>query len=135
MDQSLRIQLSEEGADAERLDTLTTYLRQELLDLGVGDVRPVSQGESPSGTRAFDVIQVGALIVSWVSSDGLRAVVTSVRGWLSRSHAATHSVRLEVDGDVLDLSAASTAEQDRLIDLFVSRHGAGRDKAWANERP
>jgi hypothetical protein len=34
----LRIQLSESGADAERLDTLTGFLRRELLQLDVADV-------------------------------------------------------------------------------------------------
>jgi hypothetical protein len=136
MERSLHIQLSEEGADAERLDTLTRYLRQELRDLNVADVRPLPAGEAPSGSRAFDVMAVGGLMISWVSSDALRSVVSTIRNWLSRGHAATHSVRLEIDGDVLNLSAASTAEQERLIDLFVTRHGAGKDQAWAaNERP
>jgi len=33
MDRGLRVQLSEEDADAERLDELTSALRQELLQL------------------------------------------------------------------------------------------------------
>jgi len=41
MDRNLHIQLSEEGADAERLDTLTRYLRQELLGLDSAEVRPL----------------------------------------------------------------------------------------------
>jgi hypothetical protein len=32
----LRVQLSEDGADAERLDGLTSFLRQELLQVDVG---------------------------------------------------------------------------------------------------
>jgi hypothetical protein len=32
------VQLGEEGADAERLDTLTGFLRSELLKLDVEDV-------------------------------------------------------------------------------------------------
>jgi hypothetical protein len=32
-------------------------------------------------------------------------------------------VRLELGGDVLELSEASERDQQRLIDLFVTRHG------------
>jgi hypothetical protein len=31
-------------------------------------------------------------------------------------------VRLELDGDALELSQASADDQERLIELFVSRH-------------
>lgn len=130
MDGILQIQLSEEGADAERLDTLTGYLRQELLDLDAAQVRPLRAGEAPAGARAFDVISVGGLVVSLINSDALRAVVATVKNWLSRGQSTTHAVRLEIDGDAIDLSAASTAEQERLIEMFITRHGAAKDQAW-----
>jgi hypothetical protein len=34
-------------------------------------------------------------------------------------------VRLEIAGDVLELSSATMADQDQLIRLFVGRHPAG----------
>jgi hypothetical protein len=134
MDGSLQIQLSEEGADPERLDTLTGYLRQELLDLDVGEVRPLREGEAPAGARAFDAITVGGLVVSVINSDALRALVATVKNWLTRGESTTHAVRLEIDGDAIDVSAASTADQERLIEMFVSRHG-GKDGLAANMRP
>jgi len=136
MDGIVQIQLSEEGADAERLDTLTGYLRQELLDLDAGQVSPLGAGEAPPGARAFDVVAVGGLVVSLINSDTLRAVVATVKNWLARGQSTTHAVRLEIDGDAIGLSAASTAEQERLIEMFVTRHGAGKDEAWAaNVKP
>jgi len=136
MDDTVQIQLSEEGADAERLDALAGYLRQELLDLDAGQVEPFRTGEVPPDTRAFDVVAVGGLVVSLINSDALRAVVATVRNWLSRGQSTTHAVRLEIDGDAIDLSAASTAEQERLVEVFVARHGTGKDEAWAaNAKP
>jgi len=41
-------------------------------------------------------------------------------------------VRLEIDGDVLELSETSAADQDRLIGLFIARHATWRER---NERP
>jgi hypothetical protein len=81
----LRVRVSEDGADAERLASLTGFLREELLQLDVQDVTALRAGEPPPGSRAFDVAAVGALLVSLSShAEGLRAVVSVVRNWLAR---------------------------------------------------
>jgi hypothetical protein len=73
MDGELRLQLSEDGADAQRLAMLTGYLRSELLQLDVEDVRALPAGEPPPGTRAFDVATVGALLIALgQSAEGLQ---------------------------------------------------------------
>jgi hypothetical protein len=118
--------LAEDGADAERLDALTSYLRRELLQLDVEDVTALRAGEPPPGARVFDVIAVGGLLVSLGrSAEGLRAVVSAVRKWLARGEGVRRTVRLEIDGDVLELSEVTVADQDRLIGLFIGRHAAG----------
>jgi hypothetical protein len=48
--------------------------------------------------------------------------VDAVRHWLTRGGGVRRTVKLEIGGDVLELSEASTADQQRLIDMFVSRH-------------
>ena len=63
VDRELRLQLSEEGADAERLAVLIGYLRAELLRLDVEDVSALPAGEPPPGARAFGVASVGALLM------------------------------------------------------------------------
>lgn len=123
MTDELRVQLGEEGADAQRLDTLAGYLRRELLALDVQDVTALSDGPPPPGSRAVDVAAVGGLLVTLGrTTEGLRAVVTAVRNWLARGDATTRTVRLELGGDVLELSEATAEEQDRLVALFISRH-------------
>jgi hypothetical protein len=123
MDGQLRIQLSEDGADAERLDTLTGYLRRELSELDVDDVTALAAGPPPAGSRATDAAAVGGLMIALGSSaDGLRAVVTAIRAWLSRGSGVRRTIRLELGGDALELSQASAADQERLIGLFISRH-------------
>lgn len=126
MDGELRLQLVEEGADAERLAVLTGYLRRELLQLDVEDVTALPAGESPRGSRAFDVATVGALLIALgQSAEGLRSVVAAIRNWLRRGEGTGRAVRLELGGDALELSQANTADQERLIELFVSRHATG----------
>lgn len=122
----LRVQLSEDGADAEWVDGLTGFLRQELLQLDVENVVAMRAGEPPPGARVFDVVAVGGLIVTLGrSADGLRAVVSAIRKWLARGDGTRRTVRLEIGGDVLELSEATVTEQDRLVGLFVSRHALG----------
>jgi hypothetical protein len=137
MDGELRVQLSEDGADAERLDVLTGYLREELLQLEVEDVTALRVGRPPPGARVFDVVAVGGLLVTLGrSAEGLRAVVSAIKKWLGRGEGTRRMVRLEIGGDALELSEATAADQDRLIRLFVDRHAVGEGEQWAaNERP
>ena len=123
MSGELRLLLAEEGADAERLERLTGFLRDELLQCDVQDVTPLRAGEPPPGARAFDVLAVGGLLASLGrSAAGLRSIVSAVRAWLGRGGEPRRAVRLELDGDVLEISAATAADQDRLVELFISRH-------------
>jgi hypothetical protein len=123
MDGQLRIQVSEDGADAERLDALTGYLRRDLIELDVNDVTALAAGPPPPGSRAIDAAAVGGLLVALGSSaDGLRSVVSAIQAWLARGSGVRRTIRLELGGDALELSQASAADQERLIGLFISRH-------------
>jgi len=129
LDGELLLWVSEDGADAERLDALAGYLRAELIQLDVEDVAGLPGGEPPPGTRASSVAVIGGLLVSLGKSAApLQAVVSAIVDWLRRGMGPDRKVRLELDGDVLELSRASTGEQGRLIELFVSRHSAGPDR-------
>src|SRR5215471_18597534 len=126
MDTELRLQLSEEGADAERLALLTGYSRAELLRLDVDDVSALPAGEPPPGARVFGAAAVGALLVALgQSAEGLRSVVSVIMDWLRRGEGTGRAVRLELGGDALELSQASAADQERLIELFIRRHATG----------
>jgi hypothetical protein len=119
----LALLLSEDGADPERVETLTRHLRRELDQLDVGAVSPLPVGQAPEGTRAFEVAALGGLLVALTGPvEAVSKIVAVIREWLSRTPGPVRTVRLELAGDVLELSEASAAEQDRLVQLFVSRH-------------
>jgi len=125
----LRLRLAEDGADAERLDALTGFLRQELIQLDVEDVTALPAGEPPLGARGWEAVTVGGLLVDLGSAaQGLSAVISAVRAWLARDGRTHRSVRLELGGDVLELSEATAADQDRLIGLFIGRHATPRQE-------
>jgi hypothetical protein len=109
-------------ADADELTQLTNRLREVLLDLDVEAVYSVSGGETPDSSKGIDLLAAGALVVQFVlHPEVLQSIIDGVRSWLGRQHA--RSIKLTLDGDSLELTKASTAEQDRLVELWVMRHG------------
>jgi len=128
MAHDITIKVTEEGADAEQIDALTGFLRQELLLLDVEHVTRASGGDAPAGSKGMDVAAIGGLLVSLGgSAAGLKDVVAVIRAWLSRGGGARRTVRIEIAGDVLELSEVSLADQNKLVDLFVRRHDSERD--------
>src|SRR6266498_3495510 len=107
-------------ADAEEVAEATLQLRRELLDLDVEAVELVRAGEPPPGTRAVELAALGALVVTVSQSQLLIPVVAAVRSWLAGQQQ--RSIKLELDGDVLELTGLSTGEQRRLTEEWLSRH-------------
>ena len=64
------IEIQEQDASPEDLDRLAEGLSRELSDLDVDRVTKATAGEAPPGTRAFEIVAVGALIVEFARSSG-----------------------------------------------------------------
>lgn len=110
------------GADEDELERLARSLRAELLQLDVDAVEPAATGPVPEGARAVEALVAGALVVRLArNSDALSSFVHAVRGWLGAN--AERRVRIELDGDVLELTGASDDERQRLVDAWIDRHG------------
>jgi hypothetical protein len=137
MERQLLLRVIEDEADAQRVEELARVLQQELLELDVDDVEQLRGGPVPPGARAIDVAAVGALLVTLGQSvASLKTVLSAVRSWLSRSAGSQRTVKIEMGGDVLELTAVGAAEQQRLIELFVNRHAAAEGEQWiANGKP
>ena len=110
-------------AAAEEVAEATRRLRRELLELDVEAVEPATAGEAPPGTRGVELAALGALVVTLAKSQVLAGILAAVRSWLAGQQQ--RSVKLELDGDVLELTGVSSAEQRRLAEEWLRRH-AGR---------
>lgn len=121
----LRVQVDAQDAEPEEIAELTRNLRSELLELDVDAAELAAGGDAPPGTKSVDAIALGGLIVSLANASGLLAsVVDAIKSWVS-GHGP-RSVKLELDGDVLEVSGISSRRQDQLIKLWLDRH-AGRE--------
>jgi hypothetical protein len=117
--------VSEVGSDDARLEELALRLRDELLALDVESVQPAVAGEAPPGTRGALAAAAGVLAVTVApTAQAVGAVVALVRDWLRRS-GSQRTVKVEIDGDTLEISGASEQVQQRLVDDWISRHATG----------
>lgn len=124
MNRELRLEVLEEDTDAEQMAALVSYLRAELLEADVDDVVQPQASEAPPGTRATGIAAAGTLLVTLgQSADALRSVLATIGSWLSRGAGAPRGVKVSIDGDTLELTKATPAQQESLIALFASRHG------------
>lgn len=119
---TLEIRLDAAESDPEELAQLTAKLRRELLQLEVDAVDHPVGGKPPPGAKAVDMILVGTLLVSLGrSADKLGSVVRAIQGWVGMR---ARTVKLELDGDPIEITGVSSRDQQRLIDLWIERHAA-----------
>jgi hypothetical protein len=59
-------------------------------------------------------------VVTIAQTPLLGEIVEAARSWLARSRQGT--IKLELDGDVLELTGISSDEQRRLTDEWLRRH-------------
>ncbi len=124
MDSVLSVSIGDDDASAEQLEAAAGNLREELLGLAVDDVRPVPGGPAPDGARGVDAVSLGTMLVSLpVAQPLLESVIDVVRRWTSRS--AGRTVKIELDGDLLELSHASRDQQRKLVEDWLRRRAAG----------
>ena len=103
--------------DEERAD-LTTRLRADLEAADLDVSHP--SADVPAGSKGAG-LEFAQLVVSLAGT--VPAMIAALQGWLGRHRGAT--VSLEIDGDKLTLADASEADQRRLVETFLARHGAG----------
>jgi hypothetical protein len=119
-----RVSILDDDADEVALERGSIQLRQELAELDVDSVTGAQGGDAPAGSRSGSVAALGALLVSLhPSTTMLVSLVKTVRGWLVRS-GGNRTVRLEVGGDVLELTGTTSAVQDRLVDEWIRAHAS-----------
>jgi hypothetical protein len=115
---------AEANTEREELVALAVRLREWLLPVGVESVGFVGAGPAPAGTRSAGMFVAGVLTVLFArSSELLGKLIDVVQSWLSSSGA--RSVRLELDGDVLEVTGITRGDQRELIRAWIDRHADG----------
>ncbi|MGW3350806.1 caspase family protein [Nonomuraea rubra] len=116
----LRLRVIDAAADPQELDEATARLREELLELDVV-AGTAEAGEIPEGARAVLSFTVGGLVIALAGTELLASIVNAVTAWLNRHQH--RSVKLEIDGDVLELTGIPSKEQREFADVWLRRRG------------
>ncbi len=108
-------------ADAAELAELAVDLREQLLELDIECADQVTVGAAPPGARAGEIFLAGALSVLLAqSSKLLTALIETVQSWVSRDGG--RSVKLDINGDVLEVTGITRKDQRELIQIWIDRH-------------
>ncbi|MFJ5984737.1 caspase domain-containing protein [Lentzea sp. NPDC092896] len=111
------LRIHEDGADDERIEQLTAFLRSELREVvAVSDVA----GEAPAGAKALDVAELGTLLTTISQSTVLAALINAVSSWLGQRRE--RSVTVEADGEALELTGAPTKAELAERSAWLGRH-------------
>ena len=112
------------GADGDELAELAVQLRAWLLELDIESADPLIQGTAPPGTRAGEMFVAGALTVMLTRSRELIAkLIKMVQNWISLS--AGRSIRIECDGNTLEVKGITVEDQGKLIQFFIDQCADG----------
>lgn len=118
---------SKDNEDSEELERITHNLRDELNELDAIEkvVLATKQGEQvPEGSKAGgEVSALGSLVVTLAASAAssiIPGLASTVQTWLSRHEKS--KVSLEIGGDKIEVTGVSEKEQERLIDVWITRH-------------
>lgn len=108
--------------DQEEFERLSRGLRNELVELDIDAIDSVAADPPPSGAKAADPVTIGAVLVALSASGGVfTTLVETLKDWLNRN-TGRHKIALTIDGDTIELDAATAGEQKALIDAYIKRH-------------
>ena len=120
-----RLKVAIEGdpdADKAEIDHLTGQLRRHLLELEVQSVETVRSTDVPAGAKPGELIVLGVLAVQ-LAPRVLPAVVSFLSGWLK--DRPVRELEMTMGGDTLKLTGISHQDQERALELFLSKHATG----------
>lgn len=106
--------------DAAHLEELTALLREELLELDVDSVEPVSEERAPEGSKGVLAALGGWLAVHFGAS-GVKGVLSAIVAWAGRTGK---TVEVTLDGNTLKLTGTNSEVQARIVEEFLARHSS-----------
>ena len=113
---SLHLDLGAEG-DAEELDQVTRHLLNELRELNLESVAPISGGPTPAGAKAGDAFTMGALALAVLPSF-IPKLVEYLQAWTLRNPNRTLKIKTQHGDRAVEVEFdPKTISSDEVTDL------------------
>ncbi len=123
---SLTITVDTAVVDAEEHEAHTAELGRRLRESPVGSLRtsPAPVAEEPPGAKGLgSALVTGFEVTVTASRRTLAAVIETLRAWTTA--VTSRSVVVELDGDRLEITGATTEQIDHVLEAFLDRHTPG----------
>ncbi|MEZ4869692.1 MAG: hypothetical protein R3C14_50670 [Caldilineaceae bacterium] len=109
---TLRILVSEENTDSDRIEWLTQSLMKQLYDMDVDNISRLREGNLPRGAKG-DPLTIGAIALA-ITVAGLPSLISFIQNWITD----TRKVSIEVpNGTRVEFVAEKKYSQDEIIAL------------------
>ena len=113
---TLRLDLGAE-AEAEEIDQVTRHLLNELRDLNLESVAPVSGGPTPAGAKAGDAFTMDALAIA-VLPMFIPKLVEFMQAWTLRNPNRTLKIKTQHNDRAIEVEFdPTTISPDEVTDL------------------
>jgi hypothetical protein len=105
-----------ENEDEEDLESSTRVLVNELKEVdGIRSVSYASKQEKiPEGARAGEIINLGEIVFSFITTGGLVAALNLVNSWLQNKK---RKVKIQTKNGTIEADNLSKEELDKIIGL------------------
>lgn len=114
------IRIDTGSGDGEERTALYRRFRTEILKLGEVERVESEVVAAPRGSKSSG-LDLQTLILTMAASGGvLTTLIGFIQAWLTRRAKAT--VTIEIGGDKLTITGASSEAERRLIDSWMNRH-------------
>ncbi len=119
----------DDNNDPEELERITHNLRDDLTELDTIEkvdlvTKEGDEKEAPEGSKAGgDIVSLGSLLVTLAASVGSSVIpnlANALQSWLTRHER--RKISLEIGGDKIEVTGISDEQDQRLIDVWISRH-------------
>jgi hypothetical protein len=116
--QDLYITLSVEGSDSIELDELTRELKQEIENLEVETVKPLSAESLPRGAKSADWAIIGQMVVT-LAPTVIPPFFELVKSWIERKPSTPVKVRIKVGKKTAQIEYDPTKTTAKDLDILI----------------
>lgn len=116
--QDLYLTLSVEDSDSAELDELTRELKQEIENLEVEAVKPLSAGSLPRGAKSADWAVIGQMVVT-LAPTVIPPFFDLLKSWVERKPSTPVKVRIRVGKRTAQLEYDPTKTTAKDLDILI----------------
>lgn len=116
--QDLYVTLSVEDSDSAELNELTRELKQEIENLEIETVKPLSAGSLPRGAKSADWAVIGQMVVT-LAPTVIPPFFDLLKSWVNRQPSTPVKIRIKVGKKTAQIEYDPTKTTAKDLDILI----------------